>query len=157
MILPSPALTPTSRNCPSYNKSPNPSLVSLKTASFLFKVLLFLLRPGKTFVGIKLVQLLLQNSSPSLGGRRRNVLDNFSFGLDLDEAPKPDIGPLLIITFTNHALDQALEGLLDAGISEGVVRVGGRGKSEKLQRFNLFELMKEIRTPAAYVRRQHIE
>lgn len=33
--------------------------------------------------------------------------------------------PILCVCFTNHALDQFLEGLLDAGI-EGVVRVGGR-------------------------------
>lgn len=37
----------------------------------------------------------------------------------------PCIGPVLIICFTNHALDQFLEGLVAAGLTS-LVRVGGR-------------------------------
>ena len=44
-----------------------------------------------------------------------------------NEAPDnlPCIGPVLIVCFTNHALDQFLEGLLAAGLTN-LVRVGGR-------------------------------
>lgn len=37
----------------------------------------------------------------------------------------PCIGPVLIVCFTNHALDQFLEGLVAAGLTN-LVRVGGR-------------------------------
>ena len=39
--------------------------------------------------------------------------------------------------FTNHALDSFIESLMDAGVDSGIVRVGGRSKSERVQRFNL--------------------
>ncbi len=54
---------------------------------------------------------------------------------------RPDVGPILMACFTNHALDSFLENLLDAGISEGIVRVGGRSKSERLAGYNLRELV----------------
>lgn len=38
---------------------------------------------------------------------------------------RPCIGPVLIVCFTNHALDQFLEGLVAAGLTS-LVRVGGR-------------------------------
>ena len=49
---------------------------------------------------------------------------------------KPCVGPILVITFTNHALDQFLMGLVGAGIKD-LVRVGGRGKTEELEEYNL--------------------
>jgi hypothetical protein len=47
--------------------------------------------------------------------------------------------PILVICFTNHALDQFLEGIYDFyGINENkIVRIGGRSKSEKLKACNL--------------------
>ena len=48
-------------------------------------------------------------------------------------ASGPEIGPIVVICFTNHALDQFLEGLVKAGITDGLVRVGGQGRSEMLQ------------------------
>ncbi|KAI5476602.1 hypothetical protein MNV49_007489 [Pseudohyphozyma bogoriensis] len=62
-------------------------------------------------VGVKLVQTLLANK----------------------------IGPILIICYTNHALDQFLEHLYDAGVQQ-IVRCGSRSKSEKLQALTLYEL-----------------
>lgn len=50
---------------------------------------------------------------------------------------RPHIGPILILCFTNHALDSFLEGLVDAGISQGIIRVGGRSKSTRLEKYNL--------------------
>lgn len=44
--------------------------------------------------------------------------------------------PIVCVCYTNHALDQFLESLLDAGI-EDIVRVGGGSKSERLQELNL--------------------
>jgi hypothetical protein len=41
------------------------------------------------------------------------------------------LGPILVVTFTNHALDQSLEHLLDQGIGQ-IIRIGGNSKSERL-------------------------
>ena len=47
--------------------------------------------------------------------------------------------PILVICYTNHALDQFLEGIYDfCGNEESkIVRIGGRSKSEKLKDCNL--------------------
>jgi len=65
---------------------------------------------GKTFIGLKIVHLLLENH------RHWNA----------------DSSPILVVCFTNHALDQFLEGIIDVcGLSAGeLVRVGGRSSSE---------------------------
>ncbi|KAG0302743.1 hypothetical protein BGZ98_007268 [Dissophora globulifera] len=70
---------------------------------------------GKTKIGVDLMRVLLHNK------RRMNS------------------GPILCICYTNHALDQFLEHLLDEGIKE-IVRVGPRSKSERLQDYNLESL-----------------
>ena len=45
-------------------------------------------------------------------------------------------GPVLVICYTNHALDQFLTGI--ASFSDaGIVRIGSRSKAEELARFNL--------------------
>lgn len=82
---------------------------------------------GKTYVGIQLVKALVRNTQ----GNAKT--DSSRDMLDLDPQPSqtassasgPNVGPILIVTFTNHALDQFLEGLLDAGLTD-MVRVGGR-------------------------------
>lgn len=52
--------------------------------------------------------------------------------LQLDHAPhhchtgdKPDIGPILVVCYTNHALDSFLEDILHSGATESMVRVVG--------------------------------
>ncbi|CAG8508580.1 12330_t:CDS:10 [Dentiscutata erythropus] len=70
---------------------------------------------GKTFVGVEIMKVLLANKNTT------------------------KIGPILAICFTNHALDQFLENLLNAGV-EKIVRLGGRSKSETIKRFNIEEL-----------------
>ncbi|KAK3752829.1 hypothetical protein QZH41_016356, partial [Actinostola sp. cb2023] len=70
---------------------------------------------GKTYVGLKIVRCLIDNShvwNPNMES------------------------PILMVCFTNHALDQFLEGILDF-LKDGIIRVGSRCKSEKLERFNL--------------------
>lgn len=56
------------------------------------------------------------------------------------------LGPIVVVCYTNHALNQFLEHLLQAGISK-IIRVGGRSNSERLQNHNLRNIMKtESRT-----------
>ncbi|NXN81607.1 ZNFX1 protein, partial [Bombycilla garrulus] len=76
---------------------------------------------GKTYVGLKIVQALLTN--------------------DHVWQSTPLKCPILIVCYTNHALDQFLEGILSFQ-SNGIVRVGGRSSSEALHRFTLKELRK---------------
>ncbi|KAI1674825.1 AAA-12 multi-domain protein [Pyrenophora tritici-repentis] len=54
----------------------------------------------------------------------------------LDIKEKADLGPILIVCYTNHALDQFLEHLIDIGVQK-LVRVGGMSKSKKLANHNL--------------------
>lgn len=54
----------------------------------------------------------------------------------LDIKEKAELGPLLIVCYTNHALDQFLEHLIDIGV-EKLIRVGGMSKSKKLANHNL--------------------
>lgn len=67
---------------------------------------------GKSFTGEKIIQVLLANSE------------------------KAKLGPIICVCYTNHALDQLLEHLLDLGI-DGVLRMGARSKSERLQQLTL--------------------
>ncbi|BFZ13122.1 hypothetical protein BsWGS_16161 [Bradybaena similaris] len=72
-------------------------------------------RTGKTYVGLKIVRIILENNvmKHAVGSR----------------------GPILVVCFTNHALDQFLEGILDF-CQTGIVRVG-RSASTLLENFNL--------------------
>ncbi|NWV70453.1 ZNFX1 protein, partial [Malurus elegans] len=76
---------------------------------------------GKTYVGLKIVQALLTNASMW----QRTYWS----------------GPILIVCYTNHALDQFLEGILSFQ-RDGIVRVGGRSSSLALHRCTLKELRK---------------
>ncbi|KAK0051438.1 NFX1-type zinc finger-containing protein 1 [Biomphalaria pfeifferi] len=69
---------------------------------------------GKTFVSLKIMRALLEN-----------VHNQSSEG-----------GPILVVCYTNHALDQFLEGILKF-CSEGIIRVGGNSKCEALESYNL--------------------
>jgi hypothetical protein len=48
---------------------------------------------------------------------------------------------ILCVCYTNHALDDFLEGLWDVGICD-IVRIGGRSRNERLAEFNLREKAK---------------
>ncbi|XP_053401223.1 NFX1-type zinc finger-containing protein 1-like [Mercenaria mercenaria] len=70
---------------------------------------------GKTYVGLKITQLLLNNTS---------------YWKNKQECP------ILVVCYTNHALDQFLEGI--SQFTDGkIVRIGGRCKSDTLQPFIL--------------------
>ena len=71
---------------------------------------------GKTYVGAKIVRCLLDN---------RRAWD-------------PRLAsPMLMVCYTNHALDQFLEKVLEFLPSRKIIRVGGRCKSDKLENCNL--------------------
>lgn len=74
---------------------------------------------GKTFIGLKLTQILLHNSHV------------------WKDAKNPT--PILVVCFTNHALDQFLEGM--TSYTSNMVRVGSRTKSENIGRFQINSLL----------------
>ncbi|XP_054285406.1 NFX1-type zinc finger-containing protein 1-like [Macrosteles quadrilineatus] len=67
---------------------------------------------GKTFLGLQIVRALLDNVRSS--------------------------SPILVVCYKNHALDQFLEGILNA--TKKIVRMGGRSQNEKLKKYNIKEL-----------------
>ena len=74
---------------------------------------------GKSFTGVALVKVLLQNAKTA------------------------NIGPIICVCFTNHALDQLLEQFLAHGI-EQIIRIGSQSKSDLLQPLTLQEVMKDM-------------
>ena len=71
---------------------------------------------GKTYVGARIVRCLLEN---------RRVWDPFF------------VSPMLMVCYTNHALDQFLEKVLEFVPKDKIIRVGGRSKSKDLEECNL--------------------
>jgi superfamily II DNA or RNA helicase len=65
---------------------------------------------GKTYVGSKIVQMLLKT---------KKKLNAFQ-------------GPIFVVCYTNHALDQFLEYIL--GFTDKVLRLGNRSKNPALQK-----------------------
>eukprot|EP00897_Mesotaenium_endlicherianum_P010724 jgi/Mesen1/9680/ME000680S09086 len=105
---------------------------------------------GKTFVGLLAMKLLLANVSRASGTRLRGLLAA-QLGDDYLDAEEVGIGgggstgggaatgPILVVCYTNHALDQFLEGILE--YEKSIVRIGGSCKSEALKRHNLQDLV----------------
>ncbi|KAM4622796.1 NFX1-type zinc finger-containing protein 1 isoform 2-T2 [Discoglossus pictus] len=74
---------------------------------------------GKTYVGLKIARALLTNTEAwQFNGRSY---------------------PVLVVCYTNHALDQFLEGIHQF-LGKGIVRVGGRSNSEILKDYTLRQL-----------------
>ncbi|KAF8867865.1 P-loop containing nucleoside triphosphate hydrolase protein [Gymnopilus junonius] len=48
-----------------------------------------------------------------------------------------EIGPILMIAFTNHALDHMLGSVLDAGITSKIVRLGRRSNDERIAQYSI--------------------
>ncbi|KAK5129238.1 hypothetical protein LTR08_003723 [Meristemomyces frigidus] len=74
---------------------------------------------GKSYTGVQLINILLDNKKAA------------------------DLGPIVCVCFTNHALDQSLERLLDEGVDK-VIRIGGRSKSERLAEVNLRSVVQRL-------------
>ncbi|KAG5870922.1 hypothetical protein JTB14_004143 [Gonioctena quinquepunctata] len=84
---------------------------------------------GKTFLGLKIAHTLLNNKQYWYKHT-----------------------PLLVICYTNHALDQFLEGIL--GSTKNILRIGGQSKNENLQNFNLRNRKQNTRKSAAFYQSQ---
>jgi hypothetical protein len=48
-----------------------------------------------------------------------------------------DVRPILMIAFTNQALDHLLRSVIDAGITRNIVRLGGSSSDEKIAEYNI--------------------
>lgn len=79
---------------------------------------------GKTFIGLKVATVLLRNA-PIWNASSK---------------------PMLVVCYTNHALDQFLEGLIP--VTDRIVRIGGQSKSLVLEAFNLKEKRRKHRRRA---------
>ncbi|XP_028413718.1 NFX1-type zinc finger-containing protein 1-like [Dendronephthya gigantea] len=80
---------------------------------------------GKTFIGVKIVQLLL-SLSPKLGK------------------------PILLLTYKNHALDEFLKHMLQFCSIDDLVRIGSRSKEPELEPCNLQEIMRSLMRDKSY-------
>ncbi|XP_033097283.1 NFX1-type zinc finger-containing protein 1-like [Anneissia japonica] len=87
---------------------------------------------GKTYIGLKIVETLLRNKS------------HWSPNNDEYAEHVEHKSPIMVICYTNHALDQFLKGILEFSPKK-LVRIGGRSKSEELARFNLKVISKKWR------------
>lgn len=79
---------------------------------------------GKTFLGIKIASTILRNLS--LEGT-----------------------PMLVICYTNHALDQFLEGLLDT--TKSIIRLGSQSKSKILESYSLHNARMKLKSKYGYL------
>lgn len=79
---------------------------------------------GKTFIGVKIASTLLKNLS--LEGT-----------------------PMLVICYTNHALDQFLEGILE--VTSNIVRLGSQSKSQILEPYNLNNIRAKMKSKYSYL------
>jgi hypothetical protein len=78
---------------------------------------------GKGYTGIALIKVLLANLRHQTGSS----------------------GPIVCVTFTNHALDQLLEALVDKKITSQIARIGSQSKSARLAPFNLNSIAGETK------------
>ncbi|KAL4779073.1 hypothetical protein BJX76DRAFT_365548 [Aspergillus varians] len=77
---------------------------------------------GKSFTGVALIKVLLANKAKV----------------------KKGLGPIICVCYTNHALDQLLEDLLNNSITSQIVRIGAQSKSERLKPLNLRTVVREV-------------
>ncbi|XP_050539011.1 NFX1-type zinc finger-containing protein 1-like [Daktulosphaira vitifoliae] len=76
---------------------------------------------GKTFIGLKIMKTLIENLY---------IANNLT-------------KPILVVCFTNHALDQFMEGIIQ--FTQQVVRIGGQSKSELVQHYSLINITRKYR------------
>ena len=67
---------------------------------------------GKSYLGVQVMRVLIHNKKTA------------------------ELGPVLVVCYTNHALDQFLEHLIEVGIDK-IIRIGGESKSHVLEGKNL--------------------
>ncbi|MCJ1330602.1 hypothetical protein MMC10_007287 [Thelotrema lepadinum] len=79
---------------------------------------------GKSYTGVAILKVLLARK------KLQKLNKNF--------------GPILCICYTNHALDQLLEDVLDSGITTQLIRVGSQSKSDRLKDYNLRAVIRSV-------------
>ena len=79
---------------------------------------------GKTYLAKKFVEVLLRNRE-SWFGKENPRRQGLTQGC-----------PILVVCYTNHALDQFLEGIIEF-MPDRICRIGSRSKSEILENYNL--------------------
>ena len=88
---------------------------------------------GKTYIGLKIVETLLKNEQNWNSKKLRCK------------------SPILVMCYTNHALDQFLEGILkilrDQRKKKILLRIGSRTKSKEMEKLHIKEKRKEIKIP----------
>lgn len=92
---------------------------------------------GKTFIGLKIMKTLINNLY-NKAGISRSSLDHLGSRKNLNK-------PILVVCYTNHALDQFMEGILT--FTNRVVRIGGQTKSKIIEEFSLKNITRMHRKP----------
>jgi hypothetical protein len=89
---------------------------------------------GKSYTGVSIIKVLLANK-PATPIQHEGI-----WGDGSDAPPDRDnLGPILCVCFTNHALDQLLEHLAKSGVGN-IIRIGSRSKSEVLAECTLHKV-----------------
>ena len=94
---------------------------------------------GKTYLGLKIVQVLLDNRQYWNGPTEEPINEFERRRGRLAQVLRPrftrpvDHVPILVICYTNHALDQFLEGIM--AFTRKIVRIGGQSKCKALEPF----------------------
>ncbi|GBP30880.1 NFX1-type zinc finger-containing protein 1 [Eumeta japonica] len=97
---------------------------------------------GKTYVGAKIAKTILENFCSRtldmmISPIRRRELDNNKIDNDLFEDIESKVFDcrLLLLCYTNHALDQFLEHILQT--TQSIVRIGGQSRNRNLDQYNI--------------------
>ncbi|EFJ36065.1 hypothetical protein SELMODRAFT_438270 [Selaginella moellendorffii] len=106
---------------------------------------------GKTFVGLLIVRALLANLF-SESCARPDITSPWKGRRASQEQEQPGVlhGPILIVCYTNHALDQFLEKVME--FETRVVRVGAGSKSKTVDRCTLANIRKDCKLSPPLVR-----
>ena len=89
---------------------------------------------GKTYIGLKIVEILLQN---------KQIWDSNM------------TSPILVVCYTNHALDQFLEGILKFNDKTNIIRIGGRSKCKELEPYMLRKIVDQCHAARSFAHRSY--
>ncbi|XP_018015187.1 NFX1-type zinc finger-containing protein 1-like isoform X2 [Hyalella azteca] len=99
---------------------------------------------GKTYLGLKITQVLLHNSQA--WSRKETEIRHVPGHQNRRLVRTVDVdvtSPILVICYTNHALDQFLEGMLN--FTKRIIRIGNRSKSESIQSYQINEFVSYLK------------
>ncbi|RDW93807.1 uncharacterized protein DSM5745_01129 [Aspergillus mulundensis] len=77
---------------------------------------------GKSYTGVAMIKVLLANK----------------------DKVKQGLGPIICVCYTNHALDQLLEDVLENEITTQIIRIGSQSKSDRLKPLNLRTVVRNV-------------